>query len=92
MAKGGVIASPTLALMGEYTGANSNPEIAVPQNTLKSTFREEMSDFFANNSNNGQPIRVQFYLGTKMFIDEVVDGINEKTRQTGKAQIKVSYT
>lgn len=91
LAKGGVIDSPTVALMGEYAGANSNPEIAVPQNTLKSTFREEMSDFFANNNNNGQPIRVQLYLGTKMFIDEVVDGINEKTRQTGKAQIKVAY-
>ena len=40
----------------------------------------------------GQPVRVQIYWGTKAVVDEIIDGINEKTRQTGKAQIKVSYT
>lgn len=37
LAKGGVIDQPTLALMGEYGGAKSNPEIAAPQSVLLDT-------------------------------------------------------
>lgn len=35
LAKGGVIDSPTMAVLGEYAGANSNPEIATPQSLLE---------------------------------------------------------
>jgi len=35
LAKGGVINSPTMAMMGEYPGAGNNPEIVTPQNLLK---------------------------------------------------------
>ena len=34
LARGGVIRQPTLAMMGEYSGAASNPEIAAPQSVL----------------------------------------------------------
>ena len=34
LAKGGVIQSPTVAMMGEYAGASNNPEIATPQKLL----------------------------------------------------------
>ena len=37
MANGGVVASPTLAMIGEYAGASSNPEIVTPQNILRET-------------------------------------------------------
>lgn len=37
MANGGVVTSPTLAMVGEYAGASSNPEIVTPQNILKET-------------------------------------------------------
>ena len=40
-ANGGVVKSPTLALMGEYPNARSNPEIISPQSILRETFREE---------------------------------------------------
>ena len=40
-ANGGVVRSPTLALMGEYPNARSNPEIIAPQDILRQTFREE---------------------------------------------------
>ena len=40
-ANGGVVKSPTLALMGEYPNARSNPEIIAPQSILRETFREE---------------------------------------------------
>ena len=37
LAKGGVITSPTLAMVGEYPGADNNPEIVTPQHILKET-------------------------------------------------------
>lgn len=37
LAKGGVITSPTLAMVGEYAGADNNPEIVTPQHILKET-------------------------------------------------------
>ena len=41
LASGGVISGPTLALLGEYPGAGSNPEIAAPESKLRNIFREE---------------------------------------------------
>lgn len=41
LAGGGVITGPTLALLGEYPGAGSNPEIAAPESKLRSIFRSE---------------------------------------------------
>lgn len=35
-AKGGIVNSPTLGLVGEYPGARSNPEVIAPLNKLKS--------------------------------------------------------
>lgn len=37
LANGGVITSPTLAMVGEYPGAKSNPEIVAPQHILQET-------------------------------------------------------
>ena len=37
MANGGVVSSPTLAMIGEYAGASQNPEIVTPQNILRET-------------------------------------------------------
>ena len=35
LANGGIITGPTVAMMGEYVGANRNPEIATPQRLLE---------------------------------------------------------
>lgn len=37
LAGGGVLTAPTIAMMGEYPGAKSNPEIAAPQSILRET-------------------------------------------------------
>ena len=42
LAKGGVIRQPTLAMLGEYSGAGSDPEIAAPQSVLKKTMAGEI--------------------------------------------------
>ncbi|MDO4282336.1 MAG: hypothetical protein Q4D02_01755 [Clostridia bacterium] len=89
LATGNVAYEETLAVFGEYSNAKSNPEITAPQNVLRETFEDVLAN---NQSNNGQPIKLQVFLGTKCIIDEVIDGINERARQTGKAQIKASYT
>ncbi|MEG0896481.1 MAG: hypothetical protein RSF73_02975 [Ruthenibacterium sp.] len=43
LANGGVIDQPTLAMMGEYRGAKSNPEIAAPQSVLRETFEQSLA-------------------------------------------------
>ena len=90
LATGAVLKVPTVAEMAEYPGASQNPEIVTPQNIMEETFDRVLSRYQDNSS--GQPIRIQVYFGAKNVIDEVIDGINEKTRRTGKAQIKVGYT
>ena len=42
LAHGGVITSPTVALMGEYANARVNPEIVAPEKKLRDVFRGEM--------------------------------------------------
>lgn len=42
LASGGVIRQPTLAMMGEYAGAGSNPEIVAPQDLLRQTVSEAL--------------------------------------------------
>ena len=44
LARGGVIRQPTLAMMGEYSGAASNPEIAAPQSVLHNLLASAMAD------------------------------------------------
>ena len=39
-AKGGVLNSPTVGLMGEYTGASNNPEIVTPQSLMRETMED----------------------------------------------------
>lgn len=47
LAKGGVIKQPTLAMMGEYPGAGSNPEIAAPQSAIADAMADANGDVVA---------------------------------------------
>lgn len=40
-AEGGVVSGPTLALVGEYTGASNNPEVIAPLNKLRSMLPQQ---------------------------------------------------
>lgn len=42
LANGGVVTRPTMAMIGEYSGANSNPEIVSPENKMREVFVESM--------------------------------------------------
>ena len=84
LAKGGVLTEATTILGGEYPGAKTNPEIVTPQNIMRDTFEDVLSDF---NSGNGQPVHITIqYLGKEIF-DDTIDYINSKTRRTGKNTI-----
>lgn len=39
-ANGGVLSSPTVGLMGEYSGASNNPEIVTPQSLMRETMED----------------------------------------------------
>jgi len=91
LAKGGVLYDDTIVRAGEYSGASSNPEIVSPQNIMYDTTRRAIEDAMFNCNNGGQPIRVQVYFGAENVIDEVIEGIDERTRNSGKAKLKVSY-
>ena len=48
-AEGAVVHQPTLAMVGEYSGASSNPEIVTPESKMRNIFAEsnnELSDVF----------------------------------------------
>lgn len=42
LAKGGIIDKPTVAMMGEYPGAKSNPEIVTPETKLTEVFNTSL--------------------------------------------------
>lgn len=42
-AKGGIVSSPTLAMVGEYGGASQNPEVIAPLDKLKSMIGDRQS-------------------------------------------------
>lgn len=42
-AEGGVVTKPTLGLVGEYPGAQRNPEIISPERKMRAVFRDEMA-------------------------------------------------
>lgn len=44
LARGGILTSPTTALLGEYAGARQNPEIATPQSLMYETIQRANGD------------------------------------------------
>lgn len=44
LAQGGVITDPTMAMVGEYAGAKSNPEIVTPENIMAEVFSSQLED------------------------------------------------
>lgn len=63
LASGGIVSAPTLAMVGEYSGAATNPEIVAPQSIMQETFLDAV-----------WPLVDAVLEGT----DNVVRAINEK--------------
>lgn len=56
-ASGGVVYGPTAAVVGEYAGASSNPEIITPENKMREIFAE----------GNGQLAEVYMQVGRQIL-------------------------
>lgn len=50
LAKGGVVDSPTLVMVGEYPGAKTNPEIITPENKMQAIFQDVLLKNLTNDS------------------------------------------
>lgn len=83
LANGGVIHQPTLAMMGEYPGANSNPEIVAPQSTIAEIVSKAMSGLIESNQEVVELLReiLQAVLGIERGDEVYVEAMrhyNEK--------------
>lgn len=82
LAKGNVAYDETLAIFGEYSGASSNPEITTPQNIMRDTFEDVLSNYGGNS--NDRPIYLTVNVGNKKLGQILLDDLRDKTRRTGK--------
>jgi len=82
LAKGNVAYDETLAIFGEYSGASNNPEITTPQNIMRDTFEDVLSNY-GGNSNN-RPIYLTVNVGNKKLGQILLDDLRDTTRRTGK--------
>lgn len=82
LAKGGVLTEATTVLAGEYSGARTNPEIVTPQNIMKDTFEDVLSNYSGNN--NDRPIYLTVYVGNQKLGQILLEDLRDRTRRTGK--------
>ena len=82
LAKGGVLTEATTVLAGEYSGARTNPEIVTPQNIMRDTFEDVLSNYSGNN--NDRPIYLTVNVGDKKLGQILLDDLRDKKRRTGK--------
>ena len=83
LAKGGVLTEATAVVAGEYSGAKTNPEIVTPQNIMRETVEDVLSDF-ASLDNSDRPINLTINVGNKKLGQILLDDLRDKTRRTGK--------
>ncbi len=82
LAKGGVLTEATTVLAGEYSGARTNPEIVTPQNIMRDTFEDVLSNYSGNN--NDRPIYLTVNVGDKKLGQILLEDLRDRTRRTGK--------
>ena len=82
LAKGGVLTEATTVVAGEYSGAKSNPEIVTPQNIMRDTFEDVLSNYGGNN--NDRPIYLTVKVGNKVLGQILLSDLRDMKRRTGK--------
>lgn len=85
MASGGVLTSPSLILAGEYSGANTNPEIVSPQNLMYDTVQQALQ----NNQSYPQDMTISINLGGVEVGREIINLINMTQRNSGETLLEV---
>jgi len=75
LAKGGIVSSPTLAMIGEYMGAQTNPEVIAPLSELKEMLGVQKAPVVNININN--PV-----VRSDNDIDDIIDKVSEVMSDT----------
>lgn len=91
LAKGNVAYSETMAIFGEYSGASTNPEITTPQNIMKETFEDVLSNRELNNRNNykGELKQLVIQFGSTKVALEIEKLLQQARRQNGTAMVTI---
>lgn len=79
LAKGGIIDSPTVALMGEYAGVKSNPEIVTPENKM-----EDIMEKVISRNSYSDIIHLTVNVSNKKLGEILLDDLNSRRREIGK--------
>lgn len=94
LAQGGVIDKPTMAQLGEYSGAKSNPEIAAPQSIIKETVidaNNELVDVFVQCTRQIISAitdnQVEINLDGRTLLKSVSNANNQYRLQTGQSML-----
>lgn len=96
LARGGVLTAPTAAIMGEYAGARSNPEIATPQSLMYETMIKANGDMVAAQAAIGRQIiaaienqNLTVKIGDETIAKSAQRGNSAYKSRTGKALLTV---
>lgn len=82
LAKGGVLTEATTVIAGEYSGAKTNPEIVTPQNIMRDTFEDVLSNYSGNSDD--RPIYLTINVGNQKLGQILLNDLRDKKRRTGK--------
>lgn len=91
LAKGNVAYTETMAIFGEYSGASTNPEITTPQNIMRETFEEVLSNNSLNrgNSSNSDLKQLVIQFGSTKVALEMERLLQQARRQNGNATVTI---
>lgn len=96
LARGGVLKEPTLAMLGEYSNANNNPEIATPQNLLQDMFDSNNAQLVSSFAQMTQQIisaiegvDMEVSIGDETIARSAARGNNTYKSMTGRSLITV---
>lgn len=91
LAKGNVAYTETMAIFGEYSGASTNPEITTPQNIMRETFEEVLSNNSLNrgNSSNSDLKQLVIQFGSTKVAFEMERLLQQARRQNGNATVTI---
>ena len=96
LANGGVLTEPTAAMMGEYPGAHSNPEIVTPENLMRQIVMEGNDDLADTFIAVGRQIvaaiqdnNVEIKIGDDVISASAARGARDYKKRTGRSQFAI---
>lgn len=79
-AEGGIVSGPTMALVGEYSGASNNPEVIAPLNKLKAMLDSD--------SEGSGPVNVRFVIEGSNLVGVLNNTTRISARSRRRSKIK----